>query len=380
MAYVVKDSRGRSPFWTACYNAADGRRLKKSTKEKNRRKALEIALALERAERLGDRGEATEARLRELLAETLERVSDGADTLRNFTAEGWITEWLNRKRPLLAAGSLWSYERATKTFIEHLGRRAKLSLAAITAGDVQGWINAESARGMACKSVGVSVKVIRAAFRRAIQEGLITGPNPAECVDLPKGVSVERETFTAQELDMLIAAAEGDWKTVTLIGVYCGQRLRDCADVRWGDVDLHGGFITFRVKKAHGKALRVPIHPALREHLEGIAGDDPNAYLAPSLCNRETGGAHGISAGFQQVMKAAGVAPGEARSGKRRMTLRGFHALRHTAATRLLQAGVDAEIVRRITGHADHASFQRYLHPDDATLSGAIRKMKGGKT
>lgn len=375
MATVVKDRRGRSPYWIAAYTTADGRRLKKSTKTTDRREAMEIALMLERAERLGAKGEATESRLRDLLAETLERISDGAETIRNFTVEGWFEEWFARKRPLLAEGSIWTYQRAIQTFIGSLGKRAKLGLGAATAADVQRWVNEEAKGGRAASSIALNLKIVRAGFRRAIEEGLLHGTNPATLVDLPRGHSVEREVFTNAELDLLIAASTGEWKTVTLLGVYTGQRLRDCCNVRWADVDLARGFITFRVIKRHGKPLRIPIHPVLNEHLESIAGDDPNAYLTPTLANRETRGAHGLSQGFFDVMRAAGVDRGSAKSGKRTMSLRSFHSLRHTAATRLLEAGVDREIVRRITGHADSDSFQRYLHPDDATLAAAVGKL-----
>ena len=67
MATLVKDSRSRSPYWIACYTSADGRRLKKSTKETVRAKALEMALALERAETMAARNTLTETRARELI-------------------------------------------------------------------------------------------------------------------------------------------------------------------------------------------------------------------------------------------------------------------------------------------------------------------------
>src|ERR1700730_6353721 len=39
MGTLVKDARGRSQFWYYAYRDANGRRLKKSTKETDRRKA-----------------------------------------------------------------------------------------------------------------------------------------------------------------------------------------------------------------------------------------------------------------------------------------------------------------------------------------------------
>lgn len=49
MASVWKHPNSR--YWSACYYDADGRRLKRSTKQTDRRKALRVAEALEAAYR-----------------------------------------------------------------------------------------------------------------------------------------------------------------------------------------------------------------------------------------------------------------------------------------------------------------------------------------
>jgi integrase len=60
MGTLVKDARGRSQYWYYCYRDANGRRLKKSTKESDRRKARIIGEGFEEAEDLAKRGNATE--------------------------------------------------------------------------------------------------------------------------------------------------------------------------------------------------------------------------------------------------------------------------------------------------------------------------------
>jgi integrase len=41
-----------------------------------------------------------------------------------------------------------------------------------------------------------------------------------------------------------------------------------------------------------------------------------------------------------------------------------FHDLRHTATTRMVQAGLPAALVMKITGHTQMSTFQRYINPD----------------
>lgn len=54
---------------------------------------------------------------------------------------------------------------------------------------------------------------------------------------------------------------------------------------------------------------------------------------------------------------------------KRRVTP---HVLRHTAATSLIEAGVDMRFVQRPLGHASIATTQIYTHVSDGALRAAI--------
>jgi hypothetical protein len=94
-AYVVRDVRGRSPFWYAVYRDATGRRLKKSTQLTSKSKALEIARTLEKASNEARQRTLTEARTRDLLSEVLQSVS--GDALRVFTVAQWFDHFAKQK-------------------------------------------------------------------------------------------------------------------------------------------------------------------------------------------------------------------------------------------------------------------------------------------
>lgn len=51
-----------------------------------------------------------------------------------------------------------------------------------------------------------------------------------------------------------------------------------------------------------------------------------------------------------------------------------FHDLRHTAATRMIEAGVSIVAVSRVLGHAEIRTTMRYAHPDDS-LRDAVEKL-----
>ena len=88
--------RPRSPYFFCAYRAGDGRWLKKSTKQTDRRKATEFCLKLEQAERAALRRTLTTAQARKLFNEVLERAGD--EPLDNFTVESWLREWVATKK------------------------------------------------------------------------------------------------------------------------------------------------------------------------------------------------------------------------------------------------------------------------------------------
>src|SRR4029453_1067680 len=182
MATLTKDYRERSPCWICCYTASDGRRLKKSTKQTDRKKALEVCLALERAEGMAAHGTLTETRARELIGEVLERTS--GDTLPFYTAESWLRDWLHGKEISKAENTHVKYSYTIESFIAHLGRRAKLNVAAISSKDIATFRDAQIAKGKHPNTVRYLVKQLRIPFNAARRQGIITH-NPAESVELP---------------------------------------------------------------------------------------------------------------------------------------------------------------------------------------------------
>jgi hypothetical protein len=71
MASIHKDPRGKSPYWYVAYTLADGKRVFRSTRQTDRKKAAEVARTLERATQAARQSELTETRVRNWMYERL---------------------------------------------------------------------------------------------------------------------------------------------------------------------------------------------------------------------------------------------------------------------------------------------------------------------
>ncbi len=398
MASLVKDSEGRSPYWIACYTAADGRRLKKSTKETIRGKALEIALVLERAENMAARSTLTETRARELIGEVLERTS--GESLPFYTAESWLRDWLRGKEVSKSAGTHVKYSHTVESFISHLGKRAKLNLAAIGSKDIAGYRDAQISSGKHPNTVHYLIKQLRIPFNAARRQGIITH-NPAESVELSgkmkseDGGDATRDVFTPEQIKALLDSATAkdkkdkpvfengtEWRGAILFAYYTGARLNDVANITWSGVDLPSKTITYRAKKT-GKLVTIPMHPELEAYLIDLtAPDSGKAFVFPTLAGKGTGGRSGLSMAFSRIMAKAGVVGEvlrEAKEGGQGRTVRSltFHSLRHSFNSAMANAGVAQEIRMKLTGHTSTDMNKGYTHLELEPLRAAIGAIPG---
>lgn len=312
MPSLTKDSRARSPFWICCYTSADGQRLKKSTKQTDRAKALEVCLSIERAERFAKAGTLTEQTAKKIIGEILERTT--GEALHNFTAREWLFQWLEAKEQVRAGKTGERYRQVVRDFSDSLGNRAKLPLASVTPKDVLGYRNGLLEAGRMARTANLSVKVISSAFNAALRQGYIAS-NPCTAVETLPVESEEKGTFTPEQVSQLVGAAEGHWKGAILLAYFTGARLRDVANMQWSAVDLKRQTLTFKATKTN-KPVTIPLHADLERHLLEAPGVG-KAFLFPSLAGRATGGKHGLSGRFSAIVVRAGIEGKVSREGLR---------------------------------------------------------------
>lgn len=149
-----------------------------------------------------------------------------------------------------------------------------------------------------------------------------------------------RESFTDQTTFLSVA-----------LMICTGMRVGELVAITVNDIDLPAQMIRVR-GKGHRERIVYLSHPLLSTALETYIPDGQDSS-APLLRNR---------AG--QPLTTSAVRGRVQRAGLRAGLTRPItpHMLRHTAATQLIEAGVDIRYIQRLLGHAS-ISTHRDLHP-----------------
>jgi integrase len=371
MASVGKYDKS-SPFWYAAFTDPLGRRLKKSTGQTSKSRALEVARTWEKASEEATQLRLTEARAREVISELMRSV--GGESLTVFTVEAWFGHFVNQKKKSRAAATGRRHAQTMWDFVEYLGPKARLNIAAITPKDIAEFRDRRQALGLAPATVNLDIIILSAAFNGALRQGHVS-VNPCLAIDPLKDKKQRKHVFTPEQVTALVKAVEGDWRGLILAAFYTGARLSDVANLRWSNIDLVSAIKTIRFfpRKGGGEVVTV-IHPALEDYL--LSMPTPNSddeYLFPSLAQRNAGT---LSNWFRKIMDQAHIEHREVRKriakGGRSVSALSFHSLRHSFTSALANAGVAEELRMALTGHVTRDIHRTYTHHELEALRDAV--------
>jgi integrase/recombinase XerC len=271
----------------------------------------------------------------------------------------------------LSPRTLTAYRRDVAGYLGFLaqhegGPMGAAALAGVATGDMRAWMARERGRGLSARSMARALSAVKsfhawlAEARGLVAPAVTATRGPRVKARLPRPVAAEaaREliaTVEAQSLEPWVAAR--DVAVVTLL-YGCGLRISEALGLRQGDAPLAE---SLRIRGKGGRERMVPVLPAVRAAIE--------AYR--ELCPYRPGpaaplflGARGGALNPRLVQKAMAAArmqiglPATATP----------HALRHSFATHLLEAGGDLRSIQELLGHASLATTQVYTGVDQVRL------------
>jgi integrase len=242
--------------------------------------------------------------------------------------------------------------------------------------DLQDFADRLLGEGLDPSTIRNALMPLRAIFRRAIARGEVA-VNPVSGLELP-AVRGRRDRIASPSearelLDVLPASDRALWATA----VYAGLRRGELMATRWEDIDLAGGVIRVERSwdavagpiepKSQAGRRSVPIPAALRDHLverklacgwsEGLAFG--RTSTTPFSDTATVGRARRAWERENERRVEAAEDPGSVVE----LQPIGLHECRHTFASMMIAAGVNAKALSTYMGHANVAiTYDRYGH------------------
>jgi integrase len=198
-------------------------------------------------------------------------------------------------------------------------------------------------------TVNREMSVLAKIFTLALQQGVVA-TNPCRQVKKLREDNQRTRYLSGEEEAALMAALESRprLKHIVVLAIHTGMRFGEIMKLRWSEVDFSRNLIHVKGTKT-GKDRAIPMSRTVRsEMLELEQRQESKEWVFP---NAATGKQQlRVTRSWYSACREAGI------EGLR------FHDLRHTAATRMADAGADAFTIAAILGHATIQMTARYTH------------------
>ena len=287
----------------------------------------------------------------------------------------WLDEWFcNYIRPS-------SKRKTCERYSEIIEKRLKVKLGEyeldeLTPLVLQRYIteliesgNMKTGKGLAANSVNGIITVIQNSLKLAYALGTIK-EYAADKIRRPKTKEKEVTCFTLSEQKKIERAALAGKKTKWLgivVCLYTGLRIGELLALEWKDVDFQKGMLTVSKSRHEGKDENGR-YAQIVESPKTVSSRRCIPLPKQILCElrmlkRKSRSLYVISNGESSIPVRSYQRSFERLLKKLDIPHKGFHALRHTFATRALECGMDVKMLSELLGHKDPAvTLRRYVH------------------
>lgn len=308
------------------------------------------------------------------LSELIQKTSGSESRQTEHSFRTIAGEWMMLQKPRLKPASLSSYTNILNSYlfpsfgdraISTIGRTEFISFA-------YGLMKCTSAgqKGLSASTVSTILTVSKSLLRYASQE---KGLAVADICGISVRQSKNESPFLSKEEQALLlcwlCGHMSPCNLGILLSLYTGIRLGELCALKWKDISRKDQSVSIyqtmqRVQRTEGKRTEVIIQaPKSASAIRTIPVADEIALLLAE--NRKEDDAYLLTGKtdcyleprtlqrrFKKVLKESGLDDIN------------FHALRHTFATRGIEAGFDPKTLSSVLGHATVSmTLNRYVHP-----------------
>ena len=300
-----------------------------------------------------------------------------------------------------------SYEEFTRFATGIIGKKKSNRTAITSINEVTPRLCEEFASYLKSTSLAVNTHNRKMKRLRKIFECLkeyYDGDNPFRSKTLMRsereeqGMVVHRQAFTKEQEEQILAVLsdtdpnhkvknKAEIRIVYIIGMFTGQRLKDCVLLQWQNIDLKERRIWVKQFKT-GKEVTIPIAPELYEALIEAKEWKCDQFVTPKSAARYSKtNAEGKNVGNNLIdidvlrpIRWIGLEPAvEVPGRKKKMTVYGFHSLRHSFVSFCAEAGVPKATLLSIIGTGSEIADKYYTHVSDESQRKAIEAISGKK-
>ncbi len=291
-------------------------------------------------------------------------ISEAWEAWHTAAVEGTVR---NRSGDRYKPSSIRGYAQGMRRRV--LPEFGSVRLADLDRVELQRFVHHLLEQGLAPPTIEVTLLPVRAIYRQALERGEIV-VNPCDKLRLPRSDRRRDRIADPSEGASLIAATSPDDRPLWATAMYAGLRRGEIQALRACDVDLAAGLLRVEFGwdwkegpiglKSNAGRRKVPIPVILRDHLMDqrlrVERDGEHLFFGRT-------GADPVYA--EQVQRRADKAWKAAKL--ERIT---FHECRHTYASLMIAAGVNAKAFVDLHGPRQHLDHPRPLRPPDAGVRG----------
>lgn len=297
------------------------------------------------------------------------------------TIARWAEKWMKVVEPTLKPKTAASYESLLRSrVLPSLGHRR---ISKIKPSDVQDWIGKLQGQQLSASRIRQAHVVLRQVLDMAVRDGAVAR-NAALGVKLPKLERREAAFFEPGVVEQIAVEIATPYDLLTrLLGV-TGLRWAEAIGLQRRNIDLlrrrisvvttlsevAGGFVRTSTKSHAQRGVPLPpsLISALDYHLEDIdSSPDSLVFRGPK------GGPLRYRYFYMDLWRPA--------LQELRLPLVGVHALRHSAAARMIAAGWTPKAVQQVMGHRSVAfTLDTYGHLFESDLDDLAARLDDAKT
>ncbi len=288
----------------------------------------------------------------------------------------WLDEWLeNYVKPSSKIRTYDNYVHLSKHHIK--AKLGEYDLDELTPVILQRFFtelihsgNLRTGKGLSANSVNSVITVVQTSLKLAFELGLCR-EYAARRVKRPKKNEKEISCFSLAEqkkIEQFVKESEKRKLFGILLCLYSGLRLGELLALEWRDTDFAKGIIHVNKschdgKDERGKIIRITDTPKTRssnriiplpKQILPLLKEHKKKSLSQYVVADENGDPISVRSyqrSFELILK------------KLKIEHKGFHALRHTFATRSLECGMDIKTLADILGHKNPTvTLNRYVH------------------